>query len=171
MKKFVIPIATLAFAASAAQAQDTGALPADQDAGQPAATEPALPDAPAADVPPAAPDAVPPAADAGVEADASVDAAGPAPAPAPVPQAGVSAGAVSDAEVQSYAQAAVKVQAIAQNTALDDQAKQQQMASAVTEAGLDPVRFNEITNAINADTALRARVQTALAAHAAAHQG
>lgn len=166
MKTCIIPIAALAFAATAAQAQDTGAQPADQGAPPPAAAE-VPPDQPAQDVPPAAPDAAPPAADAGVEADAAV----PAPAPAPVPQAGVSAGAVSDAEVQSYAEATVKVQQIAKNAALDDQAKQQQMASAVSEAGLEPARFNEITNAISADTALRARVQTALAAHASAHDG
>jgi hypothetical protein len=150
MKKLTISLTSLAFAATAAQAQDTGALPADQA------------------VPPAAPEAVPPAADAGVEAARpAADAA----APAAAPEAAVTASAVSDAEVQSYAKAAVKVQTINANTALDDAAKQQQMVTAVSESGLAPQRFNEISSAIDSDTTLRAKVETAMAAHAAAHQG
>jgi hypothetical protein len=73
--------------------------------------------------------------------------------------------------VSSYAQAAAKVQAIAKDTALADDAKQQQMATAVSEAGLAPQRFNEISQAINADPQLRERIQTAMAAHSAAHDG
>jgi len=87
-------------------------------------------------------------------------------------QAGPTAGtAVTDSEVSSYAQAAAKVQAIAKDTALADDAKQQQMATAVSEAGLAPQRFNEISQAINADPQLRERIQTAMAAHSAAHDG
>jgi hypothetical protein len=78
---------------------------------------------------------------------------------------------VTDAEVQSYAKAAVKVQTINADAALDDAAKQQQMVAAVSESGLAPERFNEISSAIESDTTLRAKVQTAMAAHAAAHQG
>lgn len=167
MNKLSMSLATLAFAAGAAHAQDTGALPADQDAAAPAPAQAPADQQPAQDVPPPAPDAVPPSADAGVEASAAV----PPPETAPAPQAGVSAAAVTDAEVQSYAKATVDVQAIAKNAALDDQAKQQQMASAVAAAGLEPARFNEITKALGSDTALRARIQSALAAHAAAHQG
>lgn len=155
MKKLTISLVTLAFAATAAQAQDTGALPADQA------------------VPPAAPEAIPPAADAGVEAapPAAATTAPPAadaatPAPATVAPSGV-----TDAEVQSYAQAAVKVQQIAKNTALDQQAQQQQMVAAVSQSGLAPERFNEISAAVDTDTTLRAKVETAMAAHAAAHQG
>jgi hypothetical protein len=141
MKKLSIALIPLAFVAATAQAQDTGALPADQA------------------VPPAAPEAIPPAADAGIEAAAAAT------------EAAVTASAVSDTEVQSYAQAAVKVQQINANAALDQTAKQEQMVAAVTQSGLAPERFNEISNAIDSDTTLRAKVETAMAAHATAHQG
>jgi hypothetical protein len=44
--------------------------------------------------------------------------------------------------------------------------KQTAMQAAVTEAGLDPVKYNAIGKAVQADPALRARVQTAMARHA-----
>jgi hypothetical protein len=54
---------------------------------------------------------------------------------------------------------------------LADDAKQQQMASAVSAAGLEPQRFNEISQAVGADAELRARVQTAMATHPAPSDG
>jgi hypothetical protein len=150
MKTLTISLISLAFAATVAQAQET-ALPADQA------------------VPPAAPEAIPPAADAGIEA--APPAADAAPPAAAAPQAPVAPSTVTEAEVKSYAQAAVTVQTINANTALDDDAKQQQMIAAVNQSGLAPERFNEISAAIDSDTTLRAKVETAMAAHAAARQG
>lgn len=150
MKKLSIPLIAFAFAATAAQAQD---YPADQDAAQPATpdTAPDQSATPDQGLPDAQPqDALPPS-DAGAPPAAS--------------------SAVTDAEVSSYAQAAVKVQEIAKDAALPDDAKQQQMASAVTASGLEPQRFNEISQAIGADPELRARVQTAMAAHSPASDG
>jgi hypothetical protein len=170
MKTLTCSLIALAFASTAAQAQDTHA---GHTAPQSAPAETPLPEAPATEAAPAAPDAVPPAADAGVStgadvtADATTDAA--APATTPAPQA--SATAVTDTEVTSYATAATKVQAIATDAALDQAAKQQQMAAAVTASGLEPARFNEISTAINTDAELRARIQTALAAQAPANDG
>jgi hypothetical protein len=166
MKKILTTsLIALAFASTAAQAQDTAA-PADPAAAPADAT---LPEDLTQDAAPATPDAVPPAADAGVTADATVTADAAAPAAAPAPAAGATA--VTDAEVASYATAATKVQTIAADTALDDAAKQEQMAAAVTASGLDPARFNEISTAINTDVELRTKVQTALAAQAPGSDG
>jgi hypothetical protein len=149
MKKLTYSLIAFAFATTAAQAQDTPAPPTEQDS-----TQPAMPDqsaSPDAAMPDAQPqDALPPAA----------------------PSAGTTASAtVTDAEVSSYAEAATKVQEIAKDATLADDAKQQQMASAVSAAGLEPQRFNEISQAIGADADLRARVQTAMAAHSAPSDG
>ena len=78
---------------------------------------------------------------------------------------------MTDAEVDSFAQATVKVQKINSDTTLDQTAKQQQMVAAVQAAGLQPARFNEISKAIAADSALRAKVQTAMAKYAGPTQG
>ncbi|HTM96829.1 MAG TPA: DUF4168 domain-containing protein [Croceibacterium sp.] len=164
MKKLTYPLIAFAFAATAAQAQDA-APPAEQDAAQPA-TPQAAPDQSAS--PDAQPqDALPPSGPATAPADAAAP-----PASAAAPSTGAVASAtVTDAEVSSYAEAASKVQEIAKNAALPDDAKQQQMASAVTAAGLEPQRFNEISQAVGADADLRARIQTAMAAHSAPSDG
>jgi hypothetical protein len=78
---------------------------------------------------------------------------------------------VSDAEVDQFAQATVKVQKIQADTTLDQSAKQQQMAAAVTGTGLQPARYNQIAKAVPADSALRARVQTAMAKYATPSKG
>jgi len=78
---------------------------------------------------------------------------------------------VTDQEVDSFAQATVKVEQISADATLDQTAKQQQMASAVKGAGLEPARYNEIGKAIASDTALRARIQTAMAKYATPPQG
>jgi hypothetical protein len=166
MKNLSYPLIAIAFAATAAQAQDTPAPPAEQDSAQPATpqTAPDQSTSPDSALPGAEPqDSLPPP-DAGEPATPPADAAAP-------PSGPVASADVTDAEVSSYAQAATKVQEIAKNAALPDDAKQQQMASAVSEAGLEPQRFNEISQAIGADPELRARVQTAMAAHSAAHDG
>lgn len=145
MKKLTYPLIAFAFAATAAQAQDTQA---EQDTAQPA-----TPDA-------SAQEQLPPS-----------DAGAPPADPAAPAASAATASSVTDAEVSSYAEAATKVQKIAQDASLPDEAKQQQMASAVTEAGLQPQRFNEISKAIGADPELRARIQTALAAHSGGQDG
>lgn len=154
-KTLTCSLIALAFAGTAAQAQDA-ATHADHTAPQATPADATLPEEPTQDAVPA---------DAGVTADNSVtaDAAAPA-APAP-------AATVTDAEVASYASAATKVQTIAADTALDDAAKQEQMAAAVTASGLEPARFNEISTAINNDVELRTKVQTAMAAQAPGNEG
>ena len=73
---------------------------------------------------------------------------------------------VSEAEIDSFAKATVKLQAIQADTALAADQKQTAMAAAVTEAGLDPAKYNEIGKAAAADPELRASIQTAMARHA-----
>lgn len=72
----------------------------------------------------------------------------------------------SDAEIDSFAAATVEVQRIDADTTLDVDTKQSQMAAAVTEAGLDPAKYNEIGQALATDVELRAKVQTAMSRHA-----
>jgi len=170
MKKFTYPLIAIAFAATAAQAQDAAAPPAEQDTAQPTTpqTAPDQSTSPGSALPDAQPqDALPPSEPTTPPADAAAP-----PADAAAPSTGAVASAtVTDAEVSSYAEAASKVQEIAQNTALADDAKQQQMATAVTASGLEPQRFNEISQAVGADADLRARIQTAMAAHSAPSDG
>jgi hypothetical protein len=45
------------------------------------------------------------------------------------------------------------------------------MAEAVTEAGLDPEKYNAIARAAQADAELRTKVQTAMAKYAGPDQG
>ncbi|MCM8730035.1 DUF4168 domain-containing protein [Hephaestia sp. GCM10023244] len=80
---------------------------------------------------------------------------------AQAPQASASAGAVSDAEVDQFASAAVAVQKIGSDATVAEDAKQAKMAEAVQSSGLKPERFNEIAQASQADPALQARIQTA----------
>ncbi len=127
-KTLTCSLIALAFAGTAAQAQDA-TTHADHTAPQAASADARLPEEPTQDAVPATPDAVPPAADAGVTAGHFGDRRrGNA-------RSDRRATAVTDAEVASYASAATKVQTIAADTALDDAAKQQQMAAAVTRFG------------------------------------
>ena len=75
---------------------------------------------------------------------------------------------VSDAEVDQFATAVVAVDKINKDTTVAAEAKQTQMASAVTASGLTPERFNSIATAMNADTALQAKVGAAIQAKAPA---
>lgn len=88
------------------------------------------------------------------------DASAPKPAADAAPAAALQ---VSDAEIDQFAQATVKVQAINADASLAADAKQTQMAAAVKAAGLDPVRYNEIAKALPNDSALLAKVKTAMA--------
>lgn len=90
-----------------------------------------------------------------------------APAAEATTQAQTSA-TVSDAEVDQFATAVVAVDKINKDTAVPADQKQTQMASAVTASGLTPERFNSIATAMNADSALQAKVGAAIQAKAPA---
>lgn len=152
MKMIVYPLAGLALVTTAAHAQP--------------AAEAAGPAAPAD----AADDAAPPEASAG----ASADAAAPADEAAPTPSAeAAAAGAanVTDADIENFAKATVKLQAIQADTAIAADQKQTAMAAAVAEVGLDPAKYNAIGKAAAADATLRAKVQTAMSKHAQPSDG
>ena len=160
MKKFVYSFAGLVLAAGAAQAQPaeapTGEIPQSG-----AHAEHAAPAAPATPAEPAAP--ADPAADAAAEPALPAEPATPA---APAAAAPLAAAAVTEAEVDSFAKATVKLQAIQADATIAADLKQAAMQAAVTEAGLDPAKYNAIGKAVQADPALRTRVQTAMARHA-----
>ena len=108
------------------------------------------------------------AAPAAAEPAAPAGPATPAEEPAAAAQASVE---VTDAEVDSFAQATVKLQVISEDASLDGDAKQQQMVAAVTEVGLDPQRYTEIGRATATDTGLRTRIQTAMAKYGGPGEG
>ncbi|MXO47683.1 DUF4168 domain-containing protein [Erythrobacter vulgaris] len=65
----------------------------------------------------------------------------------------------SDAEIESFAAAALKIQSLNG----DEAAKQQQAADIVAQSGIDPETFNAIGTAMQTDPALADRVRTAAA--------
>ena len=116
-------------------------------------------------------DVGPPPPDPAVPADAAPgEPAAPAPSAQPAPPGDVAV-EVSDAEVDSFAQATVKLQDIADDSTLDGDTKQQQMVAVVTEVGLNPERYTEIGQASATDTELRARIQTAMAKYGGPGEG
>jgi len=163
--------------ASAAHAQPaeerTGAIGAEAHGAAHAA--PATPADPALPAEPATP--ADPVTDAAAEPALPADAATPAD-PAIPPQADaaptappIAASDVSEAEVDSFAKATVKLQAIQADATIAAEQKQAAMQAAVTEAGLDPATYNAIGKAAQADPTLRAKVQTAMTRHAAPSDG
>lgn len=78
-----------------------------------------------------------------------------------VPAVSAPESGVTDAEVDRYAAAALAVQRIEREANPQDENKPQQMATAVEQAGLSPVRFNEIAKAQQGDPALQARIHEA----------
>ena len=163
MKHFTSSLIALAIAGTAVQAQAQDAAQAEPPRG---AAQPAQPDTTTPPATPAPPtDAAPP------QQTPAPDTATP-PAAAPSASAATSAATqVSDAEVDHFAKATVAVQKINADTKLDEKTKQTQMAAAVTSAGIDPARYNEIGQAVASDTALRAKVQTAMAKYAGPSKG
>jgi hypothetical protein len=105
-----------------------------------------------------APDAMAPAAPQEA-APAAPQGAAPA-----APQGMAPAAPVADAEVSSFAKAMVLIDAVQKDATLAPEQKQEKMAAKVQEAGLQPQRFNEIGQALQADPALQTRVQTAIQA-------
>lgn len=156
MRKLAYSVIGLALAASAVNAQET------PDAGPPPGGAEAGAAAPADAAPPATPDdAVPPA-----EGPLAPEAAPPADEPAaPAPDDAVAGNAFTDEQVDQFAEATVKVQAIDADASIAAEEKQSQMAAAVTETGLDPATYNKIGQAIAVDPELRSRVQVAMARH------
>ena len=83
---------------------------------------------------------------------------------AAAPAAAAQIAAVSDEEVGRFARAALAVEQIAADAALDATQKKAAMKNAVEQAGFERQRFNEIARASQADAALQARIQAAAAA-------
>jgi len=157
MKKLAFSAAGLVLVAGAAHAQ-----PADETHG-PDAHDAAHAEA-AAEPGPAAEPAVPAdAAEPALPADASAAASEAIPA-----EPTVTAATVTEAEIESFAQATVKLQEIQADTALAPEQKQTAMVAAVTETGLDPAKYNAIGRAAQSDAELRAKVQTAMSKYAPA---
>ncbi|MBO9621478.1 MAG: DUF4168 domain-containing protein [Sphingomonas sp.] len=107
------------------------------------------------------------AAPAAFAQDASQTAQPAAPA-APAEQAatGASAGAaatVSDAEIKQFATAALAVDKVRKDAAVPEADKNTKMVEAISASGLQPARFNEIAQAMQADPALNKRIQEAAA--------
>jgi hypothetical protein len=173
MKKYALAFTGLVLAATAAHAQPAdvpasehaaphaeGALPADHgpaDHAAAAATpaEPAIPATPA---------------DAAQSPAEPANPAQPA-TPATPASPSIVAADVSEAEIDSFAQATLRLQEIQADASIAADDKQAAMQAAVTEAGLDPVKYNAIGKAAQADPALRDKVQTAMARHAAPSDG
>jgi hypothetical protein len=84
-------------------------------------------------------------------------------APATAPTAPAAAG-FTDAEVTSFARAALAVDKVNKDTAIPAADKGKRLADAVTGAGLAPERYNAIATAQSSDTALQKRIQDALVA-------
>lgn len=69
----------------------------------------------------------------------------------------------SDAQVDSFATAVVKVQEIEADAAIEQEAKQTAMVAAVEESGLDPQTYNSMSQAAQQDPQLLERIQLAVA--------
>lgn len=71
---------------------------------------------------------------------------------------------VTDAEVTQFATAALAVTKVQGDTTIPAADKNAKSIEAITAAGIDPVRFNEISQAMRNDPALNERIQKAAAA-------
>lgn len=69
----------------------------------------------------------------------------------------------TDTEVQQYAKAALEVNKINADAAIPAAEKNTKFVAAITASGLQPQRFNEISQAMASDTALNQRIQAAAA--------
>ena len=69
---------------------------------------------------------------------------------------------VTEAEVDSFAAAIVDIQKIEGDAAIPAEEKQAQMVATVSEHGLTPQRFNEISTRTQTDTELQQRIQVAM---------
>jgi hypothetical protein len=80
------------------------------------------------------------------------------------PPTATEAAPVSDEELGRFVRAALAVEQIAADEALDQPQKQAAMKSAVEQTGLASKRFNEIALASQTDAALQERIQSTAAA-------
>ena len=169
MKMHLLAFSGLVLAATTAYAQPAevpasdhaaphagGAAPGDHGPAD-AAAVPATPAEPAVPATPAD------AAEAPAEPAMPAEPATPATPAAP----SIVASDVSEADIDSFAQATVRLQAIQADASIAADQKQEAMQAAVTAVGLDPVKYNAIGKAVQADPTLRAKVQTAMTRHAA----
>lgn len=88
----------------------------------------------------------------------------PSPAPSAAPPAAASettSATITDAEVSSFAKAAIGVAKIRQDASVADADKQPKMVAAIESAGLTPARFNQIAGVFQSDPAFKERVQKA----------
>ncbi|WP_139810163.1 DUF4168 domain-containing protein [Sphingomonas azotifigens] len=69
----------------------------------------------------------------------------------------------TDTEVQQYAKAALAVNKINADASIPTAEKNTKFVAAITSSGLQPQRFNEISQAMASDTALNQRIQAAAA--------
>ncbi|MBB5984309.1 DUF4168 domain-containing protein [Sphingobium lignivorans] len=72
----------------------------------------------------------------------------------------------SDADLKAFARAAIEASKIQQDAAVPAEEKQPKMLAAVQAEGLDPVKFNEIAQASQANPTLRQRIQQVASAEA-----
>lgn len=91
---------------------------------------------------------------------------GPSPSPSPSPMTGAPAttpqsgtASYTDDELRSFAFAAIEADKVQQDSTLSASDKQTKMRSAVQSHGLDADRFNTIARAVQADPALKKRVE------------
>jgi hypothetical protein len=97
-------------------------------------------------------------------AEPAAPAAPVAPAPGGTTGAGAAATAtVNETEVSQFATAALAIGKIRQDAAVPDADKNTKSVAAITTAGLTPVRFNEIAQAMQGDPVLNKRIQEAAA--------
>ena len=81
---------------------------------------------------------------------------------APPAEEAAPAATISDAEIQAYANVAVELNKIQSDASLSEADKSAQMTAAVQKSGLDPARFNAITEAASKDPQLKQKLQEAV---------
>lgn len=89
---------------------------------------------------------------------------------APAAESAPAATSFSDADLKAFARAAIAASKIQQDASVADTEKQPKMLAAVQAEGLDPVKFNNIAQASQADPDLHKRIQTLANEDAAAKQ-
>lgn len=96
--------------------------------------------------------------------------AAPAGAQAAASAPATAAQSFSDEDLKAFARAAIAASKIQQDATVTDAEKQPKMLAAVQAEGLDPVKFNNIAQASQADPDLHKRIQTLANEDAAARQ-
>lgn len=87
-----------------------------------------------------------------------------APAAPPAAQSDSAATAITDAELTMFAKAALASDAVSKDPAVPAADKPAKMTEAVTAAGLDTARFNQIAGLAQTDPVVREKVQAAIIA-------